>query len=587
MSTSTFNKFVCFVATVFLFLSCENASVAARPSFCITSPQSTWAYYDDAEITFTLNANTWNIVWHSSKDGYIGTGNGFTALLSSGHHSISATIDGDSFTVDVTVSARTWSSGDELVCLLGAKQLKRTLPSFRLYPYALACGTPIKSLSFGISQANQKPSIRHDVFETSAPVRDIGITRNRVPCGGAFRNPGVTKNRSRSVKGSGRTFRIINTKDPQGASHVKNATLLYVSNSVNAWVVDSGTGSSSKIIEVCKVVDSLVIPRVRAIWGDFADVDGDSHVAILFTDTINGEGLATGFFTPADFYAYSADSSSKHYNPSSNEMDILYLAIPDSSSSYSKETIIATAAHELTHAVNYTNKTWKRILAGESSAAQEELFLDEGWSHLSESLCGFGVSGGNLDFLNVKNTARYSMCGPDAMGIEDTPGRRGGMALFLSWLFWKKGGMAWDPLDQTIPIDTGGIAFLRAMASSPVTGWQCIGSAFGTPTKMLFENFATGLNMCRLPALSGMPIFDPITNEPVTIWPNPGTVGSEAHTMTVSLPLCVDAWKGGTLDLLPWSVALFTPAEEKLQREITVTLKESSPDSYVKFLLQQ
>ncbi len=276
-----------------------------------------------------------------------------------------------------------------------------------------------------------------------------------------------------------------------------------------------------------------------------------------------------------------------YYNPSSNEMDIVYLAVPDESTSYSNETIVATCAHELTHAVNYTNKTWKRVIAGDSSAVQEDLFLDEGWSHLGESLCGFGVSGGNLKFLSayLKDTSRFSLCGTDALGNGDSAGRRGGMAMFLSWLFWKKGGMTWSDSNPTVPIDCGGIAFLRAMTSSSETGWESIGSAFGTSTRDLFFAFASELNASRLVDSSKSYKVDPVTGEPVYVWSNMGTIGSGEFVITVSSPSCVNVWTGGQADLPTWSVALITSATDAVKRDITLTLNESSSDAYVKFLL--
>lgn len=62
--------------------------------------------------------------------------------------------------------------------------------------------------------------------------------------------------------------------------------------------------------------------------------------------------------------------------------------------------ISATLAHEYTHAINFSNKTWTHLLNSNSKSDVMETFLDEGLSHLTESLCGFGISGGNVIFIN-------------------------------------------------------------------------------------------------------------------------------------------------------------------------------------------
>jgi hypothetical protein len=92
----------------------------------------------------------------------------------------------------------------------------------------------------------------------------------------------------------------------------------------------------------------------------------------------------------------------------------------------------ATVAHELAHLSTFTGKTWSRIRDGQLQAPREELFLEEGWSHLTESLLGFGVSGGNIRFFErfLNNTSMYSFCGPNRLGQNDSAGMRGAISFF-------------------------------------------------------------------------------------------------------------------------------------------------------------
>jgi hypothetical protein len=198
---------------------------------------------------------------------------------------------------------------------------------------------------------------------------------------------------------------------------------------------------------------------------------------------------------------------------------------------------------------------------GDSQAAREELFLDEGWSHLTENLCGFGVSGGNIRFLNMylNDTALYSFCGTNRNGQEDSAGMRGAITLFLSWLFWKAGGMEWDSVNPVALIDTGGITFLRRMVTSAETGWESMGSAFGKPTHTLFNEMLNEINNYRMSERVYQYHIDPLTNEAVDFFVNMGIVnGSQNMTeVYVGFPKTYDEFS--TKALAPWSFLFMEP----------------------------
>jgi hypothetical protein len=263
-----------------------------------------------------------------------------------------------------------------------------------------------------------------------------------------------------------------------------------------------------------------------------------------------------GFFNPADFFKRNTDSSSSAYNPASNEMDIIYVAVPDSNSdsSYSPASIIATIAHELTHAITFSEKTWKRLASGNADAPREELFLDEGWSHLTENLCGYGVSGGNIKFLRryFDDTAAYSFCEANRYGQDDSAGMRGAMTLFLSWLFWRQGGMTWDSADPTRLVDGGGIAFLRRMLASSTTGWESIGQAYGEATDTLFQAMLAEINHARMHGSVYHFKPDPINGEPLDCFPNMGS-GASYVGFPKLYPL------SEVSSLVPWSYMPFEP----------------------------
>ena len=84
-----------------------------------------------------------------------------------------------------------------------------------------------------------------------------------------------------------------------------------------------------------------------------------------------------GYFNPADLFARNTESSQSSRNPYSNELDIVYLAMPSSSDigSYSVSSVSATLSHELTHSVTYNQKTFSHILQGNTERERESLIL--------------------------------------------------------------------------------------------------------------------------------------------------------------------------------------------------------------------
>jgi hypothetical protein len=334
------------------------------------------------------------------------------------------------------------------------------------------------------------------------------------------------------------------------------------------------------------MVEARVLPRIETLWGKAADINEDGRLAILVSPTINDEKTAIGFFNPSDFFKRNMDRTSASYNPASNEMDIIYIAAPDDTAgtSYSIESIIATVAHELTHAVTFTHKTWKRLMSGETTATREALFLDEGWSHLSENLCGYGISGGNIEFLQrfFDDTATYSFCGTNRYGQEDSAGSRGAITLFLSWLFWEKGGMTWDSANSVKLTDRGGITFLQTMIASSETGWDSIGTAYdNVPTNTLFEKMLFEINALRISGAAYQYRTDSLTGEPVDFFVNMGNISDTLHigfpkTYSVNLKNLV----GSEISAGTWSLMLFEPFTLDTESIVCITAKDYSGTAY-------
>jgi len=138
--------------------------------------------------------------------------------------------------------------------------------------------------------------------------------------------------RSRSYDAHGvgdrRTFLVVNTANQLGEPHRLEAEMIYGSDTLAVWF-PVGDPVSDLVNECVIRIESHIVPRIVNIWGSAADIDDDGRIAILFSQTINDEGLAIGFFNLADFFEFDGDAHSGSYNPASNELDIIYVAMPE------------------------------------------------------------------------------------------------------------------------------------------------------------------------------------------------------------------------------------------------------------------
>lgn len=510
---------VCVLTLAMFVMSCSLDEPSRVAPLNIMSPTPGWTYYDDSPVYFQTNIISDDIVWTIDPQEWTFQGNGTARSLKAGEYTVTARYGSQTSTVSLSVQHTVQQPFEERRHLLVAQNQTLTFPGGIQYPAVLTLDGTMSNLRVSFDEAvvpRQATDKGQDPSDSA--VRDI-----RIPL--SVQSP-LPPEHSRSVARKDttgtRTFHVIDTVSQMGKAHEVEARVIHESERYRLWKPFDTQIGQQVLDEFIAKLDSLVIPRVTAIWGNWTDIDQDGKIAVLFCPTINEEKLAVGFFNPNDFFAKDTDVSSPHYNPYSNEMDILYVAIPEADNgSYSTTSIMATIGHELTHAITFSQKTWLRVHEGQA-AIQAELFLDEGWSHLSENLCGLGVSGGNIRFLEryLTSPASYSFA-----STTDTVGSRGATMLFLTWLFWRQGGMTWDETGNIA--DNGGIAFLRRMVQSDGTGWEAIGQAYGDgkDTDSLLRELFTAINRQRATKESFRYTTDPVTQEPVEVFSGMGDVG--------------------------------------------------------------
>ena len=474
---------------IFSILSC-NKDINQTVELSIKSPVNNWVFDEDSEILFAANMKSNSLIWESSIDGYLGTGTQIKSKLSSGTHTIYVKLEEYSLSSETQVFVRSNEESKTSKKLITSLPLSITNCNDKKIGL-LSLDNTTNDISFYVEEdvseleSTESPELRNINFQIELDIL----------------NPDIKTVKARTIlNNEEKSIYVMNTISSYLEPHEIYIKRYYSSENLTVWIPIDFAEDMCLIDECIENVENIIISRISNLWGKCADINSDGTFSLIFTGTINDEKVALGFFNPSDFFVRDKES-----NPYSNEMDVLYVAIPQKESeTYSVSSISATIAHELTHAVNFTSKTWKRKKLGCENVQQEKLFLDEGWSHLSETLCGFGISGGNIDFMKyfLNNTKDYSFCESDYLGRSDSVGQRGAMSLFLYWLFCKAGGF-----------NNGGVCFLKSMTASDIYGWECIDEFFNISTDKLLINFFSELFEKEISEIFDLELKDLATGE--------------------------------------------------------------------------
>ena len=504
---------------VFSFFITACINTIPQPKIFITTPSNNWVYYDDSLITFSTNVNSNEIVWSSNKDGFIGKGATISSYLSYGEHEIKAELGDFYDTVFVYIRERKVMSGQTILFLLNKLNKLIHIEKGMYNPCLISLEQSIDMTTW---DKNNCVELKKDfLIPRVLRPKKINLEYNRA-ISGKQSNVNDTK-----------FFYVINTKSQSLQSHFIECKIIRDTDRYTVWYPVDERDYSFELLDFdylnkwLVIIEDIILPRFHMIWGDIPDIDGDKKISFLISPTINEEETAIGFFNSNDFF------KNDDTNMYSNEMDIIYLAVPQRNSfAYSAECIAATVAHELTHLITFYNKSYSKYLLEGKEIIQEEVFLDEAISHLTESLCGFSVTGGNISNLSLylDNTDVYSFCSNDIYGQSDSNGQRGAATLFLSWIFWKTGGISWDNQDPIKINDNGGIIFLRKLIEQEEIGWQNLGKAYGKSTDSLFLEMIEEINAFRSQSFN--PVIDPFTGEPVQLFINIGSYSIEELNRT-------------------------------------------------------
>jgi hypothetical protein len=143
-----------------------------------------------------------------------------------------------------------------------------------------------------------------------------------------------------------------------------------------------------------------------ANFGGPADVDENGRVVAFYTRAVNelsppaSSVVTLGYFTARDLFSSAAGSCTR-----SNESEMFYMLVPDPTGavnsnvrtvSFVRGSTVGTMGHELQHLINASRRVYVH-----GTQTFEEVWLNEGLSHISEELVFYRTSVGLAPRSNI------------------------------------------------------------------------------------------------------------------------------------------------------------------------------------------
>ncbi len=150
--------------------------------------------------------------------------------------------------------------------------------------------------------------------------------------------------------------------------------------------------------------DTLIFPLDTSAYGAPADLDANGRVLLFFTQAVNqltapgSNGFVGGFFFARDLFPDTTQSALLQACATSNQGEMFYLPVADPAQTYNeffavKDSLFweinGTLAHEFQHLINAS----RRLYVTKTLNWDEDVWLNEGMSHIAEELLFFHESG--------------------------------------------------------------------------------------------------------------------------------------------------------------------------------------------------
>jgi len=331
---------------------------------------------------------------------------------------------------------------------------------------------------------------------------------------------GVTRAAALPAVGSTRTFDVLN--DIHGNSFVVDTAVLRLIGTNIMIYMDKNAPpppqgfTDAQLAAFSNLFDHELYGIDVNLFGPPSDIDGNGHVIVLFTPTVNRltpaaecstAGYVSGFFYGLDLLPDQRGS---------NAAEIFYSLVPDSAGTYScshpisqvDRTTPATFIHEFQHMISWNQHVIQR------DGQDEALWLNEGMSHIAEEMGSryfehkypppldrtnpaqlFPDSAEGFIIGDLSNAYQYLLT-PEQFSITQflqggTTQERGGVWLFLRWLGDLKDSTIYTKLEQT---SLTGVDNLQTQ-----TG-ESLPQLFGDFSVALYADSLVGVSRSVIPA---------------------------------------------------------------------------------------
>ncbi len=205
------------------------------------------------------------------------------------------------------------------------------------------------------------------------------------------------------------SYVALNTNsDSACTSRVNHAARIAAVSRTAIIAVDSlapaGGFTDTDFASFAATFDTLIFPLDTAAYGAPADLDNNGRVLIFFTQTVNqltprgADGFIGGFFFSRDLFPDDSLSPLLQACPASNDGEMFYVPVLDPNQLYNgfftskaalQLELLGTLAHEFQHLINAS----RRLYVTQTANWDEEVWLNEGMSHIAEELLYFHESG--------------------------------------------------------------------------------------------------------------------------------------------------------------------------------------------------
>ncbi len=287
-----------------------------------------------------------------------------------------------------------------------------------------------------------------------------------------------------------RVFRVCSNVRCEGEFATVRAEAKYVGRHAVIYQdlnAPSGGLGAGDFDDLGQVFDLELYDVGTRAFGAESDIDGDDRVAILLTPVVNSlteaasceDSFIAGFFLALDINPGSVG------DPRSNQAEVFYSIVPDLDGEFTctftvdqvRRQVPVTFIHEFQHMISFHQHVMLR------GGVPEELWLNEGLSHLSEELAAerFLAQGDTTRFRrfaigNLINAYDYLFEPGDVFvlpaGGGGTRQERGAAWLFLRWV-----------------VDQFGEDVVRRMSETAATGSGNVESVAGAPFGRLLSEW--------------------------------------------------------------------------------------------------